>query len=276
MLKNVEMVLEKPPLYKKTEGEFWNDEHISMQMLKAHLNPESEGASRKHAFIEKSAAWITELVSPIDYPLLLDIGCGPGLYAEKFARQGYRVTGIDFSGRSIDYAKNAALKQGLDIAYLYQNYLNMELNKTFDFATMIYCDYGALSTADRKVLMRNVYSHLKSDGKFLLDVFSAERYHSFPQTQTWEVCSNGGFWSNEKYIAFYGNYKYAPNVTLEQASIIKDSGVFRYYIWNTYFTKETLISEAQEAGFRFCGVWADVAGSVYSDKASTFAMLFEK
>ena len=39
MLKNVETVLEKPILYKKTEGEFWNDEHISMQMLKAHLNP---------------------------------------------------------------------------------------------------------------------------------------------------------------------------------------------------------------------------------------------
>ena len=102
MLKSVETVLEKPILYKKTEGEFWNDEHISMQMLKAHLNPEFDGASRKHAFIEESVAWITELVSPIDYPLLFDIGCGPGIYAEKFARQGYYVTGIDFSKRSID------------------------------------------------------------------------------------------------------------------------------------------------------------------------------
>ena len=52
MLKNIETVLEKPILYKKTEGEFWNDEHISKQMLKAHLNPEFDGASRKHAFIE--------------------------------------------------------------------------------------------------------------------------------------------------------------------------------------------------------------------------------
>lgn len=152
----------------------------------------------------------------------------------------------------------------------------MELNTAFDFATMIYCDYGALSTDDRKTLMQNVYSHLKSGGKFLLDVFSTEKYNSFLQTRTWEVCNNRGFWSNEKYVAFYGNYKYAPNVTLEQASIIKDSGVFQYYIWNTYFTKETLISEAQEVGFKFRGVWADVAGSVYSDKAFTLAMPFEK
>ncbi len=55
--------------------------------------------------------------STIGYPLLFDIGCGPGIYAEKFARQGYYVTGIDFSKRSIDYAKNSALKQGLDISY---------------------------------------------------------------------------------------------------------------------------------------------------------------
>jgi hypothetical protein len=37
-----------------------------------------------------------------------------------------------------------------------------------------------------------------------------------------------------------------------------------------------LISEAQEVGFKLRGVWADVAGSVYSDKAFTLAMLFEK
>lgn len=58
MLKNIETVLEKPILYKKTEGEFWNDEHISMQMLKAHLNPEFDGASRKHTFIEESVAYL--------------------------------------------------------------------------------------------------------------------------------------------------------------------------------------------------------------------------
>ncbi len=38
--------LEKPPLYTKTKGEFWNDSYISQQMLKAHLDPEFEGASQ--------------------------------------------------------------------------------------------------------------------------------------------------------------------------------------------------------------------------------------
>ena len=48
--------LRKPPIYTKSMVEFWNDEYISEQMLKAHLNPEFDGASRKLDFIEKSVA----------------------------------------------------------------------------------------------------------------------------------------------------------------------------------------------------------------------------
>ena len=44
MLDSMRMALEKPPLYKKSEGAFWNDEYISKQMLKAHLDPKFEGA----------------------------------------------------------------------------------------------------------------------------------------------------------------------------------------------------------------------------------------
>lgn len=47
MYDNLLTIFEKPSLYKKMEIPFWDDEHISLQMLKAHLNPEFNGASRK-------------------------------------------------------------------------------------------------------------------------------------------------------------------------------------------------------------------------------------
>ena len=97
-----------PPLYARTARAFWDDEHISAQMLKAHLAPDVEAASRRHEFIERSARWIAQLQPPERYPALTDFGCGPGLYAERFARAGYRVTGIDCSRRSIDYARRSA------------------------------------------------------------------------------------------------------------------------------------------------------------------------
>lgn len=214
--------------------------------------------------------------TPSSYPLLLDIGCGPGIYAERFTGIGYQVTGIDFSKRSIDYAQNSAIKQGLDITYLYQNYLNMEFNKGFDFSTMIYCDYGALSTTDRKIIMKKIYRHLRPGGMFLLDVFSMAKYSSFQEKQTWEVCNNGGFWREEKYIALSGCYKYSDNVTLEQISIISDSETATYYLWNSYFTKESLINEANESGFKIREVFGDVTGSSYHEGNSTIAILLEK
>lgn len=58
MFNNICKALEKPPLYEKTKAAFWNDEYISKQMLKAHLDPDFEGASRKLKFIEKSVDWI--------------------------------------------------------------------------------------------------------------------------------------------------------------------------------------------------------------------------
>ena len=276
MFKSISKALEKPPLYKKTEAEFWNDEHISKQMLKAHLDPDFEGASRKLKFIEKSVAWIKEIVPPSSYPLLLDVGCGPGIYGEKFTKKGYQVTGVDFSKRSIDYAQNSARIQGLDITYLYQDYLNMDLNKVFDFTTMIYCDYGALSTTDRQIVMKKIYHYLKPGEKFLLDVFSMAKYNAFEEKQTWEICHNGGFWSEEEYVALSGCYKYSDHVTLEQSSIISDDEIATYYLWDTCFTKEILMKEAKEAGFKVCEVFGDVTGSSYHENNFTIAILLEK
>lgn len=276
MITDINKLLKKPELYKETGIPFWDDEHISKQMLKAHLNPDYEGASRSFAFIDQSAEWIKELVSPTENPQLLDVGCGPGLYAERFAKAGYHVTGVDFSKRSIEYATQVAAKQGLDITYHYQDYLQLTLNERFDFAAMIYCDYGALSQSNRRLLMQRIYEHLKPGGKFLLDVFSIKKHATFTESQTWEWYPDGGFWTEQPHTVLNGNYRYGDNVTLEQVAVLKQSEAAVYYLWTTYFTEESLIEEALAAGFQLCGVFSDVAGAAYSEESQTIAVLLEK
>lgn len=276
LFSNLSKLLEQPPLYARTAVPFWDDKYISKQMLKAHLDPNFEGASRKATFVEESARWINETVSPSSHPFLLDLGCGPGIYAEKFIKMGYQVTGIDFSKRSIDYGRASAEKQKLNITYLYENYLEMNIQKQFDFATMIYCDYGALTTMERKQLMEKVYLHLKPDGKFLLDVFSIEKFNHFKEEQTWEQYANGGFWHEEAHIALQKFSKYANHVTLEQTTVVTDSEIASYNVWTTYFTKETLLEEATDAGFKVCQVFGDMKGSPYIESNPTITILLEK
>ena len=59
-------------------------------MLKAHLDHDFNGASRKQPFIEFSVAWIKEIVPPADYCALLNIGCGPGMYTNDLSKQDFR------------------------------------------------------------------------------------------------------------------------------------------------------------------------------------------
>ena len=136
---------ELPPPYATDGLPFWDDDHISKSMLEAHLKPDTDGASRRPGFIEKSVRWIAALCPPEGGKRLIDLGCGPGLYAERFCRAGFRVTGVDFSRRSIAYAVASAARNCLPVRYLCQSYLNLEFDTCFDVATLIYCDYGVLA-----------------------------------------------------------------------------------------------------------------------------------
>ena len=78
MFECISKMLERPQLFQETKVPFWNDKYISKQMLKAHLDPDFNGASRKLPFIESSVNWIKETIPPADYAALLDLGCGPG------------------------------------------------------------------------------------------------------------------------------------------------------------------------------------------------------
>jgi 2-polyprenyl-3-methyl-5-hydroxy-6-metoxy-1,4-benzoquinol methylase len=268
--------LKRPTIYTPSESNFWSDEYISKKLLEIHLNADLELASRNLDFIEDSVRWVSEVAPATNYPKLLDIGCGPGIYAERFAKIGYKVTGVDFSERSIKYARNVAREKGLPITYLFQNYLELNLQELYDFATMIYCDYGALSTENRKLLMGKIYDRLKPGGRFLLDVCSIKEYTDSEESQTWEVQEDGGFWSSEKYLCLNSNCKYQDYTTLMQAVVITQIETKVYYVWNHCFTPNSLICEAIEVGFKPIQLYNNVAGEPYTDDSNTIAILLEK
>lgn len=270
---NLLSLLEPPALYEFTDEPFWDDEHISAQMLAAHLDPDFEGASRNHAFIDRSVAWIARVAPVVAYPRLLDLGCGPGLYAERLARMGYRVTGVDFSHRSINHARSVAEKQGLAIDYHCENYLTLDLNQQFDVAIMIYCDYGALSATDRRALLDRTRAHLRPGGLLVLDVFSRRAFDAFEEGRMWEDHPHGGFWRPGSYLEVQRRLKYEDVATLEQIVIADRDGATAYHLWNTYFTPEMLSAELAAAGFDTLAFAGDAAGASVSDDSPTLAVI---
>jgi SAM-dependent methyltransferase len=266
----------KPPLYSQSTNKFWDDEHISKGMLEAHLNPNWDAATRKPEFLDKSVSWISKIAPPPQYNSLLDLGCGPGLYAERFNAAGYAVTGVDFSKRSIAYAKEQASLNKSNIDYHYQNYLTIDYLEQFDVITLIYCDYAALSITDRLILLKKVYQALRPNGKFIFDVFTPLMRKD--ESRSWYYCEENGFFSEKPHICLESVYQYddADSTELRQFIVITEDNVDCYNIWDHFFTKEVLQSEIQTVGFSKFEFYGDVAGTGFLDTGETICGVFTK
>ena len=252
--------LGRPALYAPSTAAFWNDEHISKGMLSAHLNPDHEGASRQPEFVQQSVDWIASLFSPKTHPTLLDLGCGPGIYAEKFHQAGFHVTGIDLSERSIEYAKNEAQRKQASINYRCQNYLDLKINHAFDVVALIYCDYGALIPEDRKQLLANIYRALKPSGMFLLDVFSDHHFSKKKENQTYDYFPKGGFWLEKAHLCLQASYQYDEKINVDQYIIVSNDTINCYHIWEQYFSRAKLNQELKQAGFINMNYYDDIRG----------------
>lgn len=269
-------LMRTPELYERTGAAFWDDEHISRGMLAAHLDSAFEGASRSFAFMDRSVDWIRATAPPATHPRLLDLGCGPGLYTERFARAGYAVTGIDLSPRSLGHARGSADEQGLAIDYRCRNYLELDLDGTFDIAVMIYCDYGALSTDERRVALRRVRERLRPGGALVLDVFSQRKLEVFEERTTWEEHPAGGFWNPGPHLEVQRCVRFSDAVSLEQIAVIAPEGATTYHLWNTYFTPATLSAELEAAGFEVAELVGDAAGAPFDDASPTICAVARK
>lgn len=267
----------KPKLFSKSTSAFWNDPHISKQMLSAHLNPNIDAASRKHSTIDKSCKWLIKDIILGTSSTLLDLGCGPGLYCSRLAKQGMDVTGIDYSKRSIKYAKEYAKNNELKINYIYQDYLTINYQETFDVIIMIYYDFGVLSNKERDSLLRKIHRALKPKGLFIFEVFTEQLNRSHTTNKTWSI-HNKGFWNSQPYLELSESFDYPKNDTLlNQTIILLESGETRLYrIWNHYYSRKSIELILNRNGFCKHKYFVDVTGKKYHRNSETLAIVTRK
>ncbi len=275
MFTNLKALMYKPKLYEKGTMELWTDEHISKGMLEAHLNPNTDAATRKHMTVKKTVNWIASVASPERYPVLLDLGCGPGVYTEEFHKAGYVVSGMDFSARSIDYAKNSAVEKGLSIKYHCQNYLTLDLAEEFDVITLIYYDFGVLSAEERAELLQRIHRALKPGGVLIFDVLKP---HSFSdeESRNWEYMEEG-FFSPEPHFLLNSFFRYDKESTiLRQHIILSENNVECINVWEHMFAKSELENDLKKGGFCTCRFFGNIAGADYSENGKEMCIVAQK
>jgi 2-polyprenyl-3-methyl-5-hydroxy-6-metoxy-1,4-benzoquinol methylase len=241
----------KPSLYAPGTAFMWDDLHIGQYLLKTHLDPNVDLASRKATSIQKTVDWLLS-----EYPesgqKILDLGCGPGLYASALASKGHHVTGFDISPVSIAYAKGDAAKKNLPIHYVQANYLEADLGEgLYDLIVMIYTDLGVLNPGQRDTLLGKVFKALKPGGVFIFDVLNDRDFRSKVSPASWDS-QKEGFWRPTPYLALSNSHLYEEEKVILYQHIVMgeedECSVYRF--WTHFYSNEDIRGFLTPLGFK--------------------------
>ena len=253
----------------------WTDPHISACMLEHHLDPGSDISSRGADKIDGIIGWLDRDLT-LSGKRVLDLGCGPGLYARRMADRGAIVTGVDFSERSIAHARST----GGGITFLCRDYLRDPLPADGDGApkhdvvTLIYGDICALPPDRRALLFAKIRAALAPGGVLILDAFSEPQFSARAETFSYAFNLMDGFWSAAPYFGFATTFLYPDLLLVLDRYLIVEAGrQWEVFNWLQYFRPADLGDELAAAGFQVERVVDVLTGRPWQDDATEFALV---
>jgi len=279
----------KPLLFEPGEPKFWDDIHISKSMLEAHLDPNHDAASRKPDTIDKTVRHLfgSKILKP--EMKVLDLGCGPGLYAERLCQAGASVVGLDISKRSIEYAEKRAaqtelvasyaccspMQHGSKIEYHCMNFFDMDYNEEFDAVIQVYGEINVFSDEMRDRLLRLIHRALKKGGIFIFDVTTRSLRMKRGLKNGWYI-SEEGFWRPGNHLVLEQGFDYPEeDVWLDQYVVIDDQEAKVYRNWFHDYSFDSISSVLTAAGFKIKHVWDDLIGSSFTEGGDWIAICAE-
>ncbi|MGN7613487.1 class I SAM-dependent methyltransferase [Magnetococcales bacterium HHB-1] len=261
------------PFSRYTAKELWTKPHLAKQMLDYHLNQESDLASRRLETIDQTIKWLDDELS-LSGKSLLDLGCGPGFYCQRFYQLGMRVTGIDFSRNSLEYARIEAKRNQQDIRYQQADYLNDPLPTGFDIITLIYCDLAVLSPKQRSILLQRMRRRLNPGGKIVFDMPGVPLFWDKKEMVVMENRLMGGFWAEGDYVGIQRTFLYpGHHLALDRYLIVEPEGYWEIFNWFQHFTIENLKEMLIREGFVIDGIWGGLTGIPYQADGEFIAVI---
>lgn len=172
----------------------WDEPGFSERMLAEHLSQLHDAASRRTETIEAQVAWIHEELLGTEPSRVLDLGCGPGLYASRFAGLGHSVRGIDFSPASIRHARTEADREALEVDYEHGDMRDTAFGEGFDLAMLIYGELNVFRRDDALDILERAHAALRPGGHLLVEPHTFEAVQARrDEAPSWYATPSGLF-----------------------------------------------------------------------------------
>ncbi len=212
-----------PPLpWEEGEKIPWNDPAFSQRMLALHLSQEHDWASRRTALVEKHVAWIEQTFLK-GKSRILDLGCGPGLYALRLARRGHDCTGLDFSPASIAHAKSRALAEGLSIDYRLEDVRKADFGSGFDLIMMIFGEFNVFRPREANAILLKASKALNFGGRILIECHTFEEVQRQGTSPAWWQSLKEGLFADSPHLWLQENFWDDESATATTRYLIVDA-----------------------------------------------------
>lgn len=258
-------ITDTPELFSNREHSFWADPYVSEHVLNAHVDPDSEVASRTHEDIRATVEFLDAHMHPDGKGgRVLDIGCGPGLYAEKLGERGYTVTGLDISPASLEYATKRNESLGLNNTFRRADFLTAEFGSSFDLAVQVYGEFGTVTPDELRGVLARVHGSLKPGGALVFDVFTKTYVDRVRTGHDWYVSLEDGFWQAEPHMVIEQTFRYEPQrASVARYTVVNEDGTFRQFsVWWISYDAEQIRDLVTECGFTA----VELYGSIWGDE----------
>ena len=104
---------------------------------------------------------------------ILELCCGTGRLTIPIAKEGYNITGVDYTASMLNQAITKANKEQLSIDFVQKDIRTLNLEKKFDFIFIPFNSIHHLyKNEDFFKVLKIVKKHLQRNGVFLLDCFN--------------------------------------------------------------------------------------------------------
>jgi SAM-dependent methyltransferase len=175
----------------------WDEPTFSERMLEQHLDQRHGAASRRLPEIRAMVQIMSDWLGLRESSRLLDVTCGPGLYAAEFARRGVAVTGIDFGPASVRYARE--LCAGLPVEIHQGDVREMDFaGRGFDAAIYLYGQFTVLKPEESLEVLRRIRAALRPGAPMLLEILDDARIDK--KNNAWWYTDEGGLWGDFPYL----------------------------------------------------------------------------
>ena len=231
----------------------WDEPAFSARMLREHLDESHGAASRQAAERQAQMDWLWQKLGLHDDAVLLDVTCGPGLYAVPLAQRGVTVTGVDFGPAAIAYARELAQRGGVSghCTFIQSDVRGMDFGENrFDAAILLYGQLAVMKRDEAQDVLRQAARALRPGGRLCVELLNQERVDK--KNSTWWYTDDTGLWGDAPYLHLGERFWMAEQaLSIERFHIVhlETGEVDEVQLCDQTYGVEEMVGMMKEAGF---------------------------